>query len=126
VSLCTEDVTVSQQCDNALDCEYGFAKASLGLSHADLAELAQNSLACSPWQASPEAKGAINWYSRHEPDPPRSSSKTSKDSAEGGHQKEEENKQARKIRYRYRHARRDVELSLVSSLAQRAHSRKQQ
>jgi len=123
VSLCTEDVTVSQQSENALDCEYGFAQAALGLSYADLAELAQNSLACSPWHAkTPHARATIKKAS------PEASERSSKVNFENaGENKVEEIKTLKTIRARYRHARRDVELSLVSSLAaQHVKSRKQQ
>merc|ERR1712216_128579 len=44
VALCTEDPAVSHQSDSPLTIECGLARSLLGLSQADLAELARNSV----------------------------------------------------------------------------------
>lgn len=94
-TLCTEDPTISQKVDNALCVEYCVARTTLGLTEADLAELARNSMAASGFR-SVSQQGALDA------------------DAEAGDGSRET------IRQRYRSLRRDAELKLIALLAQLA------
>jgi len=98
VSLCTEDPTMSQQCDHALGLEYSMAQSMLGLSRSDLAEIARfsSNLAKVNPAAMPPAAEAGG------------------ESAKGG---DASGTKGQTIRERYRSGRRQAELALISRLA---------
>lgn len=98
-ALCTEDPTVSQQADNALDVEYALARTMLGLSQVDLAEVARNSMQTSRFRS------------------------VAHDSDEGNSGPVA---QAKTIRERYRRGRRDAELEHIATLAELATGRSDQ
>lgn len=110
VSLCTEDPSVSHQCDDCLGQEYGLARTLLGLSSADLAELARNSCATSSFEE------------LHDPDPEddeetqRPERQTSDGVRDGEDEGENEERKKRSIRERYRASRRQAELDWLSTL----------
>jgi len=94
VSLCTEDPTISQQCDQALALEYALARSALGLSQADVAEVALNSSARCGF---PELRAPGE--------------------AEGRDGAGAEGPKDKSIRERYRRGRRDAEAALLARLA---------
>lgn len=100
LALCTEDPTVSQQNDEALETEYCLARTMAGLTEADLAELAQNSVAVFNSSA---VKGTAEPIFRSE-----------------GQEDQKGLEGRRSIRERYREGRRAAELELLARLAPRA------
>ncbi|CAE8636058.1 unnamed protein product [Polarella glacialis] len=96
VALCTEDPSVSHRGDHPLCQEYGLAQSLLGLSEADLVEIARNSVAMSCF---PELKGAEAGESGGRSDNPKA-----------------DNSQ-KSIRERYRGGRRRAEIARIEGLA---------
>uniref|UniRef100_A0A7S2BNF3 Amidohydrolase-related domain-containing protein n=1 Tax=Alexandrium andersonii TaxID=327968 RepID=A0A7S2BNF3_9DINO len=103
VMLCSEDPTISQQTDDPLEAEYCLARTMVGLSEADLAELAHNSVALFNTGASKltaDCRGAVDVAQEDNNESPAESCRT--------------------IRERYREGRRSAELSMLARLAPRA------